>query len=234
MRGCLKGDPRRAVDEARRLVEGEGVDIVLSRPDDEEGAALALYGKTQPDKTFVDATSALQEATLGVEAANVFRFVPDAAQRAAGLGTYAYEELGWRAARIDRDATPFALQQAAAFAVEFCRLGGRLVERGGDGTFVSRGRRARVDGVESRTGGRSAVAALARALRAARDDLSDGHRALRDELARGLDENRQPVVTVDLVSRGKVVRRVDDIEQSFAGAFDGEEPLPEQPACERR
>ena len=41
-----------------------------------------------------------QEITLRRPAANLFRFSPDYAQREAGLGAYAYHQLGWRRAAI--------------------------------------------------------------------------------------------------------------------------------------
>jgi ABC-type branched-subunit amino acid transport system substrate-binding protein len=229
---CLDGTPRRAVDEARRLVEGEAVDVLLAYPDDDEGYALALYVRSQPDKTLVLGSSALQATTLDVGAPNVFRFAPDAAQQAAGLGTYAYEALGWRRARIVREPTQFALEQAHAFAVEFCRRGGELVDRGGDGAFVSRGRRASVGGVVSAAGEPNAAVWLRTALAVA-GDLSDGHEALRRELAvTDLDENGQVIVDVRLRSGGRTVQPVKAVEQTFGGAFtpDTSPPVGE-PAC---
>ena len=234
VRGCLDGAPRHAVEEARRLVEGERVDLILAYPDDDEGYALALYVRTQPDKTLVLGSSALQATTLDVRAPNVFRYVPDAAQRAAGLGTYAYEELGWREARIEHRQTQAALEQAHAFAVEFCRLGGRLAAAGGaaDGTFASTGERPSLDGrVIAAAQDLDAAALLRDALRRV-DDLSDGQAALRSELRRGLDENGQAIVDVRLLAGGVTVRLVTGVEQTFADAFGPEtSPLEGEPEC---
>jgi hypothetical protein len=235
VRGCLDGEPRHAVEEARRLVEGERVDVILAYPGDDEGYALALYVRTQPDKTLVLGSSALQATTLDVRAPNVFRYVPDAAQRAAGLGTYAYDELGWRVARIERQETQFALEQAHAFAAEFCRLGGRLVgfRDPADGTFVSIRGLPSLDGrVVASAEELDAVARLRYALRRV-TDLSDGHAALRAELGRGLDENGQAIVDVRLLDGGTTVRLVDGVEQTFGGAFGPETSPPEgDPGCD--
>lgn len=235
VRGCLDGRPRHAVEEARRLVEGERVDVILAYPDDDEGYALALYVRTQPDKTLALGSSALQATTLDVGAPNVFRYVPDAAQRAAGLGTYAYEELGWRDARIERRQTQVALEQAHAFAVEFCRLGGRLAGAGAaaDGTFASTGgRRPGLDGrVVAAAQELDAAARLRDALRRV-DDLSDGQEALRAELGRGLDENGQAIVDVRLLAGGATVKLLTGVEQTFDGAFGPEtSPLEDEPEC---
>jgi branched-chain amino acid transport system substrate-binding protein len=62
-------------------------------------------------------------------ARNVFRFTLDAAQSNAGLGAYAYRQLGWRTAAVVADDVPYAWEQAAGFTAEFCALGGRIVKR---------------------------------------------------------------------------------------------------------
>ena len=233
LRGCLDGRPRRAVDEARKLVEGEAVDVILAYPDDDEGYALALYVRSQPDKTLVLGSSALQATTLDVAAPNVFRYVPDAAQQAAGLGTWAYERLGWRRASISRERTQFALEQAHAFAVEFCRSGGELVEQGGDGVFVSAARQASLARrVASDATERDAEAVLRASLTAV-SDLSDGHAALRRVLRRGLDENGQVLVDVRLFERGRPLQLLTAVDQTFDGAFTPETSPPKaEPACD--
>jgi branched-chain amino acid transport system substrate-binding protein len=73
--------------------------------------------------------SAAGEVTLGASAPNVFRFAPSSSQWVAGVGTYAYRDLGWRTAAIVGDDTPFSWEQAAGFVAEFCALGGRVLDR---------------------------------------------------------------------------------------------------------
>ena len=60
-------------------------------------------------------------------AANLFRFSPDYAQREAGLGAYAYHQLGWRRAAVVADYANPGWAGAAAFTAEFCALGGHVV-----------------------------------------------------------------------------------------------------------
>lgn len=201
------------VDRARKLIEGDGVDVVLAYPTDEQGFALALYAETQADITFVDGASALPETTLDVQARNYFRFAPDRRQRAAGLGSYAFRELGRRRMRLR---TPDGYARDA-FTVEFCALGGT------PGVPTALPVRARAQGLD-------AALRLRRALAATGGSL-DG---LRDELARGLDENRQVVAEVRLLRGRRVVATYRGVEQTFGGAFTEEDARDYRPPCERR
>ena len=63
--------------------------------------------------------------TLGDPAPNVFRFAADLSQQVAGLGTYAFEDLGWRHAVVVAEDDEAGWGGAAAFLAEFCALGGR-------------------------------------------------------------------------------------------------------------
>src|SRR5262249_47696139 len=65
-----------------------------------------------------------QEVTLREPASNLYRFTLDYGQLAAGLGAYAYETLGWRRATILAGDDPSGWDASAAFAAEFCALGG--------------------------------------------------------------------------------------------------------------
>ena len=62
-------------------------------------------------------------------ASNVYRFDTDEAQDVAGLGSYAYRELGWRRAAVVTDVTPVGWQEEAGFVAEFCALGGKVTAR---------------------------------------------------------------------------------------------------------
>jgi branched-chain amino acid transport system substrate-binding protein len=127
--GCSDATPDRAVDEARRLVEEEGVDILIGPLSGSEGIAVANYAKEQPGVTFLNGSSAAQDTTLKVQAENFFRWGGDGAQWMAGLGDYAYSELGWRSAVVIGDDYDFPYTQAAGFVAEFCALGGDVVQR---------------------------------------------------------------------------------------------------------
>src|SRR5262249_37149351 len=70
-----------------------------------------------------------QPTTLHQPARNVFRFNPDYAQWMAGLGSYAYHDLGWRTAATIAEGDPLGWSEVAGFVAEFCSLGGDVVKR---------------------------------------------------------------------------------------------------------
>ena len=127
--GCSDSTPDKAVEEARRLVEQEQVDILVGPLSGSEGIAIANYSKEQPQVTFVNGIAGAQDATLKVRSPNFFRWHSDGAQWTAGLGDYAYNELGWRRVVTMGDDYDFPYTQIAGFTAEFCALGGQIVER---------------------------------------------------------------------------------------------------------
>ena len=88
--------PDSAVRAARKVVEQDGVDIVIGPLSGSEGIAIRDYAKTQPDITFLNGSSAAQETTYVTPAENFFRFNTDGAQWSVGLGDYIYNEKGYR------------------------------------------------------------------------------------------------------------------------------------------
>jgi len=92
--GCADDTADKAIEETRRMMEQEGADILVGPLSGDEGIAVANYAKDHPDKTFVNGIAGAQDSTLKVQAPNFFRFHPDGAQWSAGLGDYAYNELG--------------------------------------------------------------------------------------------------------------------------------------------
>ncbi len=119
----------RIIEETRRLIEDEGAQVIVGTVGATEGTVLRRVAARYPDVTFVLAMSWASSPTFRDPADNVFRFGPTAAQSAAGLGTYAYRELGWRTAAVLADEYPTGWEGAAAFEEEFCALGGRVVVR---------------------------------------------------------------------------------------------------------
>ena len=120
--GCSDATPDKAVAEARRLVENVGVQVLLGPLSGDEGVAVAEYAKSQPDVTFVNGTSGAQSTTLSVKAPNFFRFGGDGAQWMAGLGTYAYQEKGWRKVAILGEDYSYPYIQASGFVSECTSL----------------------------------------------------------------------------------------------------------------
>jgi branched-chain amino acid transport system substrate-binding protein len=127
--GCADDTADKAIEETRRLMEQEDADVMIGPLSGDEGIAVANYAKEHPDKTFVNGISGAQDTTLKVQAPNFFRFHPDGAQWSAGLGDYAYNELGWRKAAIVGDDYSFPYTSLAGFVAEFCAVGGDITKR---------------------------------------------------------------------------------------------------------
>lgn len=121
--------PDTTVRQARKLIEQDGVDIILGPLSGSEGIAMRDYAKTIPDKTVINGISGALETTWVEPAENFFRFNLDGAQWGAGLGTYVVEEKGWnKVATVAADYS-FGYTNFLGFAVDFCRSGGEIVER---------------------------------------------------------------------------------------------------------
>jgi branched-chain amino acid transport system substrate-binding protein len=151
--GCGDDSAEKALAEARRLVEDAGVDILIGPLQIAESFAVHDYARKRPGTTFLDGTAAGQALTLHDPLPNLFRFSSDGAQFVAGLGTYAYKQLGWRKAITV--AVPggvadegFEYTQVAGFVAEFCALGGTIVRRvwGPQGDVSHYAARSKADG----------------------------------------------------------------------------------------
>jgi branched-chain amino acid transport system substrate-binding protein len=126
--GCVAGSED-VIPEVRRLVEEDGARALVGPVTPEQGMALRQYARLQPNVAFLVQPTAAPELTLDNPLPNVFRFAPDAAQMSAGLGSYAYRQLGWRRAAVVADDVPYGWAESAGFIAEFCALGGRIVGR---------------------------------------------------------------------------------------------------------
>jgi branched-chain amino acid transport system substrate-binding protein len=126
--GCIAGTED-VLPETRRLVEEDGAQIVVGPLYPEHGLVVRDYARGRPDTTFLIQPSGAPELTLTNPPPNVFRFTADNAQSAAGLGSYAYNRLGWRTAATVADDSPYGWGTVAGFAAEFCALGGHIVDR---------------------------------------------------------------------------------------------------------
>ena len=126
--GCTDGTAASALAEARRLVDENGVRIVIGPTTAPEQIALQEYARERPQVTFVNGSAGAQ---LLDPPPNMFSFHLDLAQSVAGLGTYAYRQLGWRRAVLVADESDREVNwtQAAGFVAEFCALGGKIAKR---------------------------------------------------------------------------------------------------------
>ena len=125
--GCSEsGQYATLVDETRRLVEVEGVDAVIGPIGTADGIVMREIARRYPSVPFLLTDSLAQEATLERPVANVYRFSLDAAQRSAGLGTYASRVLGWNTAVVVAGDDAIGWGGAAGFIAEFCAAGGHV------------------------------------------------------------------------------------------------------------
>ena len=130
IRGCTEESEHTIlVEEARRLVEVEDVDAAVGAIGESDSLVFRELARKYPEVVFISVWSGAQGLTLRHPAANVYRFDTDEAQDVAGLGSYAYRDLGRRRAAVVADATPVGWHEEAAFVAEFCALGGDVTAR---------------------------------------------------------------------------------------------------------
>lgn len=126
IKGSSDASPDSAVRAARKLVEQDGVKVLVGPLSGDEGLAIKDYAKTKPDVTFINGTSAAQDTTLRNPAPNFFRFSTDGAQWMAGLGTYAFKDKGYKKVATVAEDYSFPYTQVFGFMAEFCKAGGRV------------------------------------------------------------------------------------------------------------
>ena len=129
VKGSSDASPDSAVKAARKLVEQDGVKILLGPLSGDEGLAVKDYAKTQPNVTFINGTSAAQDTTLRDPAPNFFRFTTDGAQWMAGLGEYAYKDKGYRTVVTVAEDYSFPYTQVFGFMADFCKAGGHVPKK---------------------------------------------------------------------------------------------------------
>jgi ABC-type branched-subunit amino acid transport system substrate-binding protein len=127
--GATDASPDSAVRAARKLVEQDGVDIIIGPLSGSEGIAVKNYAKTQPQVTFINGISGAQGTTFNEPADNFFRFNMDGAQWMAGLGNYVFNEKGWETVATIGEDYSFIYTQVYGFALEYCQAGGQITER---------------------------------------------------------------------------------------------------------
>ena len=121
--------PDSAVRAERKLVEQDGVKVVIGPLSGDEGLAVKDYAKTKPNVTFVNGASAAQDTTLRDPAPNFFRFSTDGAQWMAGVGDYAYNVKGYKRVVTLAEDYSFPYTQVFGFMVPFCKAGGHVVKK---------------------------------------------------------------------------------------------------------
>ena len=124
--GCAM-EPSVTAPEVRRLVEIEGADVVIGPDYPPNGTVLVDYAARREGTTFLVTSD--ETESWNDPGANVFRFGLDVAQQSAGLGTYAYSELGWQRATTIAAVDPASWGALAGIVTEFCAVGGEVADR---------------------------------------------------------------------------------------------------------
>ena len=129
IKGSSDASPDSAVNAAKKLVEQDGVQILIGPLSGDEGLAVKNYAKTQPQVTFVNGTSAAQDTTLRDPAPNFYRFTTDGAQWQAGLGEYAFATKGYKKIVTVAEDYSFPYTQVLGFMLGYCKAGGHVVNK---------------------------------------------------------------------------------------------------------
>ena len=133
--GSTDASPDSAIRAAKKLVEQDKVDVLISPLSGSEGIAVRDYSKTQPQITVINASSGAVETTYGDPSAGItpsptfYRFNMDGAQWHAGLGDYIYKVKGYKKIATIGEDYAFVYTQTMGLVVEYCKAGGQITKR---------------------------------------------------------------------------------------------------------
>jgi ABC-type branched-subunit amino acid transport system substrate-binding protein len=127
--GSTDASPDSALRAAKKLVEQDKVDVLISPLSGAEGIAMRDYSKTQPQITVINAASGALETTYVDPSPNFFRFNMDGAQWHAGLGDYIYNVKHYKKIATVAEDYAFTYTQVFGLALEYCGLGGTITKR---------------------------------------------------------------------------------------------------------
>ena len=129
IRASSDASPDSAIRAVKKLVEQDGVSIVIGPLSGSEGLAIKEYAKTKPKVTFINGSSAAQDTTLRNPAKNFFRFGGDGAQWMSGLGEYVYKTKKYKKIVTIGEDYSFPYTMTFGFLNDFCSLGGKVLNR---------------------------------------------------------------------------------------------------------
>jgi branched-chain amino acid transport system substrate-binding protein len=133
--GSTDASPDSAIRAAKKLVEQDKVDVLISPLSGAEGIAVRDYSKTQPQITVINASSGAVETTYGDPSAGVtpsptfYRFNMDGAQWHAGLGDYIYNVKHYKKIATIGEDYAFVYTQVMGLVVDYCKAGGQISKR---------------------------------------------------------------------------------------------------------
>lgn len=122
-------DPDLCIQKTSRLVEREGVDIILGPLSGGEAVALKDYAPQIPDTTIIVAGAASEDVTMRGVPDNIFRTAYTGAQTMFTFGDYAYDVLGYRKVVTLAEDYDFPFSQVGGFLLNFIRKGGECLNR---------------------------------------------------------------------------------------------------------
>jgi branched-chain amino acid transport system substrate-binding protein len=127
--GSTDASPDSALRAAKKLVEQDKVDVLISPLSGAEGIAIRDYSKTQPQITVINASSGALETTYVDPSPTFFRYNMDGAQWHAGLGDYIYNTKHYKKIATVAEDYAFTYTQVFGLALEYCQLGGQITKR---------------------------------------------------------------------------------------------------------
>ncbi|HLW91238.1 MAG TPA: ABC transporter substrate-binding protein [Roseiarcus sp.] len=127
--GATDASPDSAVRAAKKLVEQDKVDVLISPLSGSEGIAVKDYSKTVPQITVINAGSGALETTYVNPSPTFYRFNMDGAQWSAGLGDYVYNTKHYKKVATIAEDYSFEYTQVMGFVLEYCQAGGEITKR---------------------------------------------------------------------------------------------------------
>ena len=122
-------DPDLCIQKVSRLVEREGVDIILGPLSGGEATALKDYAPNIPDTTIIVAGAASEDVTMRGVPDNIFRTAYTGAQTMFAFGDFAYQELGYKKIVTLAEDYDFPFSQVGGFLLNYIRSGGEVLNR---------------------------------------------------------------------------------------------------------
>ncbi len=122
-------DPDLCIQKVSRLVEREGVDIILGPLSGGEAVALKDYAPQIPDTTIIVAGAASEDVTMRGVPDNIFRTAYTGAQTMFTFGDYVYDELGYKKLVTLAEDYDFPFSQVGGFLLNYTRKGGECLNR---------------------------------------------------------------------------------------------------------
>ena len=122
-------DPDLCIQKTSRLVEREGVDIILGPLSGGEAVALKDYAPQIPNTTIIVAGAASEDVTMRGVPDNIFRTAYTGAQTMFTFGDYVYDVLGYKKIVTLAEDYDFPFSQVGGFLLNYIRKGGECLNR---------------------------------------------------------------------------------------------------------